>query len=549
MTLKPKSVGPIPEDTIRVARAAFPKGSIVMRLRDEFGAIYHDHDFQALFSTRGQPGWSPWRLALITVLQFMEHLSDRQAAEHVRARIDWKYALGLDLTDPGFHFSVLTEFRARLIIGNVEALLLDNMLSAFRERSLIKARGQQRTDSTHVLAAIRVLNRLEHLGETLRAALNQVAHDVPAWLQTVAEPEWYVRYGSRIEEHDFPKGKVARETLAVQIGQDGFKLLDALDNEGDLQLVRDSPDVQALRLSWSQQLERKDGQVRLRTAPELPPAGERFDSPYDVEAHFASKRDTDWVGYKVHLTECCDHNAPNIITHVKTTAAALHEYRALPDIHAALEAKALLPAQHLVDMGYVDARLLAESRSRYDIDLIGPARPSNSWREATQSEYSTQHFHVDWEKKQATCPQGNTTYVWLEQENKSGEPEFLAIFRDRECRACPARSLCTKAKVGPRKLTLQTREWQEALEYTRERQRTGEWKAIYKSRAGVEGAISQGVRRFGVRQARYRGQAKVGLQELASAAGMNVVRIDAWLSGNPKARTRTSTFAALCLSA
>lgn len=424
-------------------------------------------------------------------------------------------------------------------------LLLDKLLIAFRERGLVKARGQQRTDSTHVLAAIRMLNRLEHLGETLRAALNQIAHDAPGWLRLTAQPEWYVRYGTRIEEHDFPKGKAVRQALAVQIGQDGFTLLDALDSNDTLQSMRDSPSVGALRLSWSQQFDRTDGTVRLRTAPELPPAGERFDSPYDVQAHFASKQATEWVGYKVHLTECCDRDAPIIITHVQTTAAALHDHRALPDIHEALKLKALLPAQHLVDMGYVDARLLAESRSQYDIDLVGPARPSGSWREAIQSDYSAQHFHVDWDKKQATCPQGKTTYAWLEQENKSGEPEFLAVFRDRECRACPARSLCTKAKVGPRKLTLQTREWQEALEHTRERQRTEEWKAMYKARAGVEGAISQGVRRFGIRQARYRGQDKVGLQECATAAGMNVVRVAAWFAGIPRARTRTSTFVAL----
>lgn len=545
MTLKPEPVGPIPENTARVAHAAFPKGNTVMRLRDEFGSIYCDADFQALFPVRGQPGLSPWRLAMVTVLQFMEHLSDRQAAEHVRARIDWKYALGLDLTDPGFRFSVLTEFRARLIAGHVETMLLDKLLTAFGERGLVKARGRQRTDSTYVLAAIRVLNRLEHLGETLRAALNDVAREAPEWLRTVAEPDWYVHYGSRIEEHAFPKGKAVREALAVRIGRDGFTLLDALDSERTLATLWDAPSVRALRLLWSQQFDRTDGQVQLRSAPELPPAGERFDSPYDVEAHFASKQETRWVGYKVHLTECCGPESPGVITHVTTTAAAVHDHRALPEIHAALKIKSLLPAQHLVDMGYVDARVLAESRSLYDIDLIGPARPSGSWRETTQGAYTAQQFRIDWENKQAFCPQGNSTYTWLEQQNKSGEPEFLAIFRDRECRACPARSSCTKARVGPRKLTLQTREWQQALEYTRDRQRTPEWKAIYKARAGVEGAISQGVRCFGVRQARYRGQAKVSLQEVASAAGMNVVRVARWLAGTPTARTRTSAFAAL----
>ena len=121
MTLKPEVVGPILEATIRTARAAFPKGCVVIKLRDEFGSLYQDENFRQLFPVRGQPGLPPWRLALVTVLQYLEHLSDRQAADAVRGRIDWKYALGLELDDPGFHFSVLSEFRLRLIVGDAEA--------------------------------------------------------------------------------------------------------------------------------------------------------------------------------------------------------------------------------------------------------------------------------------------------------------------------------------------------------------------------------------------------------------------------------------------
>src|SRR5262249_44155835 len=165
------------------------------RIADELGSLYRDHQFADLFPTRGQPAASPARLALTSVLQYVEGLSDRQAADAVRGRIDWKYALGLELTDPGFDHTVLSEFRSRLVTGEAELQLLDTLLDRCRELGLIRPRGRQRTDSTHVLAAVRTLNRLERVGETMRAALNDVAVLAPDWLQALAPAEWYRRYG------------------------------------------------------------------------------------------------------------------------------------------------------------------------------------------------------------------------------------------------------------------------------------------------------------------------------------------------------------------
>src|SRR5919199_6458995 len=221
MSLRPEPISEIPPETLRVARAAFPKGTVVMRLRDEFSDLYRDEDFSRFYPKCDQPAFAPWRLALVTVLQFLEHLSDRQAAEAVRARIDWKYALGLELTDAGFHFSVLTEFRARLVAGGAESLLLDRLLERFQQRGLVKVRGKQRTDSTHVLAAVHSLHLLELVGETLRATLNDLAMVAPEWLRSVARPEWFERYVHRVEDYRLPKSNQAREVYAVQIGMDG----------------------------------------------------------------------------------------------------------------------------------------------------------------------------------------------------------------------------------------------------------------------------------------------------------------------------------------
>ena len=206
MSLHPHIVEPVPEETARVAHAAFPKGHPYLTFRDALGTIFQDEDFTALFPAWGHPGLPPWRLALVTIMQFRENLADRQAAEAVRARIDWKYFLSLELTDPGFDFSVLSEFRDRLLAGSAEELLLDKLLERCQALGLLKARGQQRTDSTHVLAAVRVLNRLELVAETLRAALNAVATVAPDWLQDLSPLAWYERYSRRIEESRLPKG-------------------------------------------------------------------------------------------------------------------------------------------------------------------------------------------------------------------------------------------------------------------------------------------------------------------------------------------------------
>jgi transposase len=229
MSLRPQPLEPVPEDTARVARAAFPKGNPYLTLRDQFGMIFQDEDFTALFPACGQPGLSPWRLALVTILQFRETLADGQAAEAVRARIDWQYLLGLELTDPGCDFSVLSEFRSRLLAGHTEALLVEKLLEQCCARGLLKARGQQRTDATHVLAAIRVLNRLELVAETLRAALNGLATVVPDWLQAIAPVAWYERYSRRIEDSRLPTTEAKRQAYAQTVGEDGFHLLDALD--------------------------------------------------------------------------------------------------------------------------------------------------------------------------------------------------------------------------------------------------------------------------------------------------------------------------------
>src|ERR687884_485822 len=256
MSLHPHVIAPVPAATARVARAAFPKGHPYLTLRDVLGTIFQDEDFATLFPTWGHPGLPPWRLALVTIMQFRENLADRQAAEAVRARIDWKSLLRLELTDPGFDFSVLSAFRDRLLAGSAEELLLAKLLERCSALGLLKARGQQRTDSTHVLAAVRVLNRLELVAETLRAALNELATVAPDWLQAITPLAWYERSSRRIEASRLPKAKAEREAYAQMVGEDGFQFLDALEAPDAPQEARELPLLESLRQTWQRHYER-----------------------------------------------------------------------------------------------------------------------------------------------------------------------------------------------------------------------------------------------------------------------------------------------------
>ena len=265
-------------------------------MRDAFGTFFRDEDFLDVFSEKGQPAESAWRLALVMVMQYAEGLTDRQAADAVRTRIDWKYALSLEITDPGFDFSVLSEFRSRLLANQAERRLFDVMLSQFRERGWIKERGKQRTDSTHVLAAVRAVNRLECVGETMRHALNILAEVAPDWLLEQMKPEWSKRYESRFSDFRLPKSEKSRVELAEQIGADGRYLLEKVYTSTDYLWLQELPAIETVRCIWIQHYHASEQGALWRKDQELPPSALLIQSPYDIEARYSKKKTTGWVG-------------------------------------------------------------------------------------------------------------------------------------------------------------------------------------------------------------------------------------------------------------
>jgi transposase len=548
MTLHPIEQWTIPTQTALVARAAFPKGNVYMKMYEQLGQIYVDSDFKSLYPARcGQLALSPGRLALITVMQFAEGLSDRQAAEAVRSRIDWKYALGLELTDAGFDYSVLKEWRGRLIAKEKERQLLDKMLVQLKEQKLLKSRGKQRTDSTHVLAAIRQVNRLELVGETLRHALNELATVAPQWLKAQVTQEWFDRYGARFEQYRLPSEKAAKEQLAVTIGADGHHILSAIYECQSNQQLGQLTSVEILRTVWVQQYAFVEGKLVWREPSNtgLPPNKLSIESPYDPQARNRTKRDTNWTGYTVHLTETCEENSPNLITNVETTPATTPDGAMTQIIHENLAKKDLLPAQHLLDMAYVDAEHLVTSRNDYEVELLGKVPGDSSWQAKTAGGFDLSCFAIDWDNQQVRCPSGQFSQSWRERSDDYGNSVIEVRFERGKCATCQVRSLCTQAKTEPRLLKFRPKEQHQALQAARLRQTTREFKQDYALRAGVEGTFSQGTRCFDLRRTRYVGLAKTHLQHIATAAAMNLSRLMAWWQQHPKAKTRISPFAAL----
>lgn len=545
MSLQRCALPPVPAETQRVAEAVFRRGNPYLTLRDSLGSIFEDRDFETLYAHQGRPGYSPALLALVTLLQYMEGLPDRAAADAVRSRIDWKYLLGLPLTDAGFDHSVLSEFRARLVDGGQERLLFNRVLEAVRQHASVRARGRQRTDSTHVLAAVRALNRLELVGETMRQALNALAVSAPAWLLAHSDPAWPERYGPRIAAARLPKKEAERLAMLEQIGRDGAALLAAVDATDTPRAVRESDAIELLRRVWREQFIETDDGPRPRTAEERLPASTVVASPYDTDARWSVKRTIEWTGYTVHLTETCDPDAPRIITQVETSAATTPDRQVLRLIQDDLATRDLVPAAHLADAGYVDSRTIIASREQYGIALVGPMQLASGGRDGQTAYLGQDQFAVDYAAQTVRCPAGKQSGSWFESATQAGTT-IRVHFRVSDCQPCALHDTCTPA--SRRSLRLRPQEAVEAQAAVLTMLGSTQGQQLYAQRAGIEGTISQAVRTHGLRQTRYRGRAKTHLQHLLVGAALNLVRLAAWLMEVPPALSRHSAFQQLAMA-
>jgi transposase len=580
---------PEPDPLIAAAIAAKYRGRrprpLAVLIRDRLGQWLADEDFTAAFGVRGRPGWSPSRLALVTVLQRAENLTDRQAAEAARTRIDWQYLLGLPFDDPGFDHTVLAEFRARVAGAGLERVALDALLARLAGAGLVTAGGKQRTDSTHVIAAVAALTRLELAGESVRAALEALAAAHPAWLaQRVCVSDWTRRYGTPVTSWHPPVSQARRDELAIGYARDGYGLLEAVYDGSSPAWLRELPAVDVLRRVLLQNYTRSitgDGREvikRREKEPEgdgLPPGHTRIASPYDSDARWGVKRGTFWLGYKLHITETCDdpppcscrpapaaqqagpgrhargHDKacahlvfPNLITSVATTGATVPDSQMTKPVHDALAARNLAPGRHYTDAGYLSAALVVSALATWGIALTGPLLADNSAQARAGNGYARADFTIDYDTQAVTCPQGSTSASWAPC-TQHGKDMIVVQFPAASCGPCPARALCTTGKR--RQLTLPPRDLAQAQAAARATWQTIPFQADYARRAGVEGTIHQATS-HGARRARYRGLPKTRLDHAYMATALNLLRLHAYWTGTPLDRQRTSHLARLELS-
>jgi transposase len=286
-----------------------------MWVRDRLDGLWCDEDFADWYPRDGRPGLSPAQLATVCVLQFLLGMSDRQAAEAVRCRIDFKYAMALELDDPGFHHSVLADFRERLAEDGRADRLLDLALARLKEAGLVSERTTQRTDSTHVVAAVRDLTRLELVTEAVRAALEEVARAAGHLLVGLVDEEWGRRYGRPVR---LGKNPTRPKAGILAAGNDACRLLERLNQ--DRSGYRPGPAAQALRQIIVQNYCRDAaGRLSWRTDEDggLPPSSLVIVSPYDTTARYVRHGHIiRWKGFAAHLTETCTAGSANVITDV-----------------------------------------------------------------------------------------------------------------------------------------------------------------------------------------------------------------------------------------
>jgi transposase len=520
MCLKVKLPWEMPEETGRVGKILLKENDPYRLIGDQLFEKWEEEEFADLYSHEGKPGYSPVILAFVSVFQFMERLADRQAAQALRMRLDWKYALHLPLEDEGFDFSVLSEFRDRLIEGKAEKRVFEKLVEQIRAMGLVKERGKQRSDSIAMLVKVRRLSRIEMVVETLRLAVVALVEANREWCEEVIPPSWEEKYGERFVRQRYSEQEW--KEYETNIGNDGAWLLKRLRDGGAPAELQELPEVQVLSTVWAQQFHEAQGQMVYKELKKYD-GHTQIQTPHDPEARYSRKRKFEWLGDKVQVTETDDEGYPHIITDIVATDSNQTDYEELPLIQARLIERQCKPGEHYVDAGYMSGPNLAHSQD-LKIDLIGPLPEVVTPQDLLTDGITQAHFQLDPIEKIATCPQGH----------QARNPSLVVNtwnfhFPAKVCAVCPVRTRCCTGKAG-RSVGMNIH--YDLVQAARARQKTEAFKKDYhQHRSGVEGSLSALVRGHGMRVSRYIGQKKRNVQAIFTGCAADLKRTARWRAG------------------
>ncbi|MFI6056177.1 transposase [Streptomyces violascens] len=334
---------------------------------------------------------------------------------------------------------------------------------------------------------------------------------------------------------------------AEVFGRDGQKVLAALWACGAPGRLRTLPQVEVLRQVWVHHYYwDEEGQLRWRDGHALPPASLRFDSPYDTDAHYCTKNGTEWSGYRVHYTETCEEQRPEIVVHVATTIAPVQDGQLTEQIHDDLAQAALAPAEHVVDAAYITPAHIQRAQQVHGITLLGSpttaARPRAARASGSPRSRSTGIYGRRRVPAARPAPSRGRSRI-------NGHEYLQFRFAKADCLACPDRHPCTASATRPRSIALLPQPLHEIQVQNRLDQQTEEWQRRYAARVGIEATLSQTVRSNGLRRTRYRGLAKTHVQHVLTAMACNLTRTADWIAATPRERTRSSRFHTLCTAA
>jgi transposase len=494
------------------ARVIFP---LLIKARPELA--------QAYCADNGRPGLEPVLLLGVSLLQFLEGVPDRQAVELLRYHAGWNFALNRCVGDDLFDPSALVYFRRRLVERELSGVIFASLLAGLVEAGLVERRGKQRLDSTQMMGLLSWMSRLENVRETLRLALQELEKSAPAQARPAAWSGWIERYVE--SKLDYRAGVDALKSKMEQAGRDALELLGWVDG-----LFEKAPgqgsQVQLLRRVLEENFQLTDHVLSQREAQ---PAG-AVHNPHEPQAQWAAKgqgkNKKEHVGYKVQVAESVQDQplqkgepTQSFLTAIVTQPAIASDEAGLAEVEKEQARMGLeKPEEWYVDGAYVSAAKLAQAQAE-GRDLVGPAQSSPK----RDARLASEDFTVQIQKRQATCPAGQTsTNCSRLEEEQSGKINYRFEWNKSLCAACPLRERCLGQNQTHR--TLLVGEHHDTLQARRHEQKTDAFKEKVKRRNAIEGTQSELVRAHGLRHARYRGHAKARLQNYFIGAACNAKR-------------------------